>query len=96
MAHCCNIKPRSNGKAADCRVLGRLFESWSVDCRRRRRRHIRPTRGRTADQKICARGITIRPPLAPRTVVLPTAWGRVCHLQKTKTVRVCLTDCWPG
>ena len=29
MAHCCNIKPRSNGKAADCRVLGRRFDPWS-------------------------------------------------------------------
>ena len=54
-AHYCHIRPRSNGNVADCKVLGRRFESWLVDCRRPCRRHLRPTRVQTADQKVCVR-----------------------------------------
>ena len=36
-AYSCPAKRQSNGNAADCNVLGRRFESWSVDSRRRRR-----------------------------------------------------------
>ena len=44
---------RSNGNAADCRLLGRRLESLSDDCHPRRRRHVRPNRVRTADPKVC-------------------------------------------
>ena len=54
-AYLSRIKPRGNGNAADCRVIDCWFESWSDDCRTRRRRHLRPTRVQTADQKVCGR-----------------------------------------
>ena len=52
-AWCCHNKPRSNGTAADCRILGWRSEPWSVDCGRWRRHHVRPTGVQTADQKVC-------------------------------------------
>ena len=67
VAHCCHIKRRSDGNAADCKVLGRRFESWSVDCRQWCRRHIRRTGFGTADQKVCSQlvsCIAIQPRLA--------------------------------
>ena len=47
-------------------------------------------------KKSVASCITIRPLLDYQDKGVPTAWGRVCHSQKTQTVCFCLTDCWPG
>ena len=46
------IKPRLNGNAADRRGLGPRFDSWLVNYRRRGCRRVRPTRVRTAEQKV--------------------------------------------
>ena len=76
-AHCCHINPWSNGNAAHCGILLRRFESWTVDCWRRRR-HV--GLGLEPPNKKSAVGcITIWPLLALTLDYLPTAWGRVCH-----------------
>ena len=48
--HYCNKQAWSNGNAANHRFLDQRDSCW-VDCRRRRRPHVRPTGVRTADQK---------------------------------------------
>ena len=51
-ADCCQNTPQLNGNAADCRTLGRRFESRLCDCRRRHLRHGWPISVQTADQKV--------------------------------------------
>ena len=59
---------------ADCRVVGRLFESWSADCRRRAAMFGRPG-FEPPTQKPAVGCITIRSLLARRMAILPTAWS---------------------
>ena len=54
-AICCHSKPGLNGNAADCKLLGRRFESLSDSSHGRHRRHVCPTRVQTADPKVCGR-----------------------------------------
>ena len=51
----CHNRPRSNGNTTVCRFLGRRLDSLLDDCHQRHRRHLRPTRVRTADPKVRGR-----------------------------------------
>ena len=51
---------------------------------------------RTADQKESAALHYHLATLWFEVKFRPTAWGRICHRQKTQTVCFCLTYCWPG
>ena len=65
--------------------FGRQFKSLPVDYHRRRRRHVRPTGVRTADQKVCGGYCVLR-------VYLPSPLlGAKSATDKTQTVCFCLT-----
>ena len=69
---CCQIKLWSNGNTADCRVLDSNPGRWTVGGRAAA---IFARKGfETPTKKSVASCITVRPLIAVRGVVLPTAW----------------------
>ena len=87
--------PRSNGNAPSRRFFNRRFESWLVDASGGAAAVLAALGFEPPTKKSAVGCITIRSLPILRPIVLPTAWTRVCHLQKTQSVCFCLTDCWP-
>ena len=77
--HLCHIHPRSNGNAPSCRFFGRRFESWCVDDGGGAAAVLAAPRFEPSIKKSLAACITIGPLPMLTSVVLPTAWNRVCH-----------------